>query len=569
MSKTIQYIFDPESFVTELEWERIFLHLTIKTEVKDPLFVLARLSFPQDNLDDDDDGGTTDTSSRTCTMSKEIPISPESSDGKLYSFCFNMAAMQGSDFLDNGRWRFVIHDGTECFRIATITTDAAHTLSEKDRIFPYGKSKYSYNVYFTTYAADDTRIVPILNSRFMIENPHWRDRYLVRERRTLDGKIKCVLRKLKMGLMQTSYNVLEKRKSPEGNHILFMSETKPYIWGNLKYIDERIKERGLDKEFELSYSFRNAVGKSNSMKSWLKTIRLLARQDYVFVDDYVPIFNFLRLSKRTKLIQVWHAGEGFKAVGFSRFGMKGSPHPYFSGHKKYDYAITGSRRLVKIHSEVFGLEESRILPLGMARMDEFLDKEKLNRQNEEFYSSHPECKGRRLILFSPTFRGTGQKQAHYDYDKLDLSEIYEFCGDEYIWAFKMHPFIKKKPVIPDEFRDRIIDLSSEKNINDLYPVTDIMITDYSSAYYEYSLFRKPVLFYTYDRDSYEVVRGTHKSVLETAPGKVCDTFDELMTALRDGDYELEKTLKFSDENFGGYDGRASDRIIDTLLLNKN
>ena len=148
----------------------------------------------------------------------------------------------------------------------------------------------------------------------------------------------------------------------------------------------------------------------------------------------------------------------------------------------------------------------------------------------------------------------------------DMDAIYDFCGDEYIWAFKMHPFVKKKPPIPDEYADRIIDLSKATDINDLYYVADILITDYSSAYYEYSILKKPILFYTYDRVVYEIVRGVHKSILETAPGKVCDTFDELITALRTGDYDIEKTLAFSEANFGEYDGKAADRIIDTILL---
>ena len=132
----------------------------------------------------------------------------------------------------------------------------------------------------------------------------------------------------------------------------------------------------------------------------------------------------------------------------------------------------------------------------------------------------------------------------------------------------MHPIVRKQPPIPSEYSDRIIDLTSNENINDLYYVTDIMITDYSSAYFEYALLKKPVLFFTYDREVYEITRGVHKSILETAPGKVCETFEDLRSALKSGDYEIEKTIRFNEENFGEYDGHAADRIIDTLILGK-
>ena len=60
----------------------------------------------------------------------------------------------------------------------------------------------------------------------------------------------------------------------------------------------------------------------------------------------------------------------------------------------------------------------------------------------------------------------------------------------------MHPFVKKKMEIPEEYGDTIYDFSQYPNINDLYYVTDILITDYSSNYFEYALMRRPVIFYT-------------------------------------------------------------------------
>lgn len=562
----VNYVFDERIRLTELNWERVFLNLTVESDYDaKPEFGLAWLAFPSDNSEDDE----VKLSGKKCTLYKEVPVEAKFTDGNTYRFSLNITSLQDRSFLDNGRWRLVAHfEGDETYHISTITAAAAHTLPDKDKIFTYGKGKYSYNVYFNTFADEEDRIVPIMNSRFMIENNDWKEKYLVKERKTAEGKKNCLKKKSKIQMLQATYDHYEKKSKKNGKNVLFMSETKPYIWGNLKYIDERMKERGLDKEFKISYSFRTAVGKSNDTESWFKTIRNLADQDYVFVDDYSPIFNFLELSERTKLIQVWHAGEGFKAVGYSRFGRRGSPHPTFSGYKKYDYVITGSQRLVEIYSEVFGLPNKDILPLGMARMDDFGDEAKAAADREELLAKHPECKGRKLILFAPTFRGSGQKSAHYDYSRINFADIYELCGKEYIWAFKMHPFIKQQPDIPEEYRDRIINLSDYKDINDLYPIADMLITDYSSAYYEYSFYEKPILFYTYDRDIYEIVRGVHKDIKETAPGKVCDSFDELITALKNKDYEIEKTLKFSRENFGDFDGKASDRIIDTILLNK-
>ena len=131
---------------------------------------------------------------------------------------------------------------------------------------------------------------------------------------------------------------------------------------------------------------------------------------------------------------------------------------------------------------------------------------------------------------------------------------------------KMHPFVSEKIRIPKEYSSRIIDFAKYPNINDLYYITDLLITDYSSNYYEYSLTKRPVLFFTYDREMYELTRGVHRGVKDHAPGKVCDTFEEMMMALKNEDFEIEKIEKFVEENFGEYDGHACDRVIDQILL---
>ena len=579
----IKCIIDPALRISEITWERILLNIEIESEYEEDLsFSIAKIVFPQEDSKDDDDSERADILHGT--LLQDIPLVPVSVTGSRYRFCLNMSTMDGRSFLDNGRWRFIARRSEPAgpendaasdkskksvpqVQLCTVSYEASRTLRDRDRIFSYGNSKYSYNVWFSTYCGDSVNMVPILNSRFMITNNDWRDHYNVKERVTLKGKVRCLIKKFKLWMMQFVYDLIEKRQPKNGKRILFLSETKPYIWGNLKYIDERLKERGLDKDYEISYSLKRRIGRRSSLKTWYRTLRLLAKQDFIFADDLVPIFESLKL-RRTKLVQVWHAGEGFKAVGYSRFGKKGSPHPAVSSHRSYDYVITGSKRLVDVYSEVFGIPKENVLPLGMARLDGFLDEDVVSSKKKEFYDEHPECNGKKLILFAPTFRGTGQNSAFYDYDKLDMDAIYDLCADKYIWAFKMHPFTKGKPQIPDAYTDRIIDLTDSRDINDLYYVTDIMITDYSSAYYEFALMGRPILFYTYDRTVYEVHRGVHKSILETAPGKVCDTFDELIAALKAGDYELEKTLKFREENFGSYDGHAADRIIDCILLGK-
>lgn len=546
--------------VVKLEWERIFLSIDIKTNYK------GEAHFRMESLGkiyrDEED-----KSIIGMKIKDSFPVEYDSVENGVYHFRFNITAMKGRQFLDNGRWRIMVTTKDGDF-VCLASHEVAYHFEDYSRIFRYGGGKYAYNVSFSSLLEGEKYFWFYINTYFMIKNEHWKTRRYVQEALTISGKFKRMYMYTAIVLMRLFYLFWYHVFPKHGKNILLMSETKDYLWGNLKFIDQRLHERGLDKEFHISYSFRKAVGSHMSVFSWIKVIFKLAQQDYVFVDDYVPVFGFLNLGKKTKLIQVWHAGVGFKSVGYSRFGKMGTPFPSGSCHKKYDYVLVGSEELVEVYSEVFGLEKEAFLPVGMPRLDGFLDEDKIREFRKEFYEEYPSFKDKKIILFAPTFRGNGQKSAYYNYKWLDLKKIYEFCGDEYIFLVKMHPFVDEPIEIPEKYKDKIVDFASYPNINDLYYVTEILITDYSSNYFEYSLMKKPILFFTPDRELYELSRGVHRSVKECAPGKVCDTFDEMMEALKNHDYEIEKVDKFVQENFANYDGHATDKAIDKILLGK-
>lgn len=551
--------------ITELKWERIFLHFSVKSDYPGTTqFVLARFGRDIVNKKQVQKGAEPVLE---LVIHDQVTLVPVSHQDDTYFFTLNVAAADGREFLDNGQWRIaaIVPEG---FCISSVTEEIGYQVDELSRVFRYGREKYAYNLSFSLTCFDGEKLELLFNSYFMIMNNKWKKRKYIQEAYTFSGKLNRTYMFIVIRLIRLFYHIVAAITPKNGTQILFMTETKDYLWGNLKYIDERIKDRGLDQKFKLTYSCRKAVGNHTSVLSWVKTVFNIARQDYIFIDDYAPIFGFFKLSRKTKLIQVWHAGEGFKSVGYSRFGKDGSPFPSESCHKKYDYALTGSKNLVKVYEEVFGIEKDAFLPVGMPRLDDFMDKNKIFQFRQDFYNQYPEFAGKKIILFAPTFRGTGQKEAFYDYDKIDLERLYEFCGDRYIFLIKMHPFVKEKIKIPAEFKKRIYDFADYPNINDLYYVTDLLITDYSSNYYEYALMKKPVLFYTYDRKMYELTRGVHRSVKEYAPGKVCDTFEELLQALKNEDFEVEKIYQFVEENFGEYDGHACDRVIDQILLKK-
>ena len=346
--------------------------------------------------------------------------------------------------------------------------------------------------------------------------------------------------------------------------ILFASDIRPTIAGNLLSIRDRMVERGLDDRFEMAFSFRTLDDVTPS--GTLHVASEVNSADIILIDDYFPVLNKINLRSDQRLIQVWHAGSGFKSVGYSRFGYAGSPR-LVDIHRKYTFAICGSSHLVPVYAEVFGIPENAVVATGLPRIDSFLDPVRARRVAADFETAYPEFAGKKKILFAPTFRGEGAKTAHYDFSQLDFAKLYELCGDEYVFLIRMHHFVVGPVPIPPQFQDRIFDFSRFPDGNDLLHSTDLLITDYSSIIYEFSLLARPMLFFAYDRDHYSATRGFHRPYEESAPGKVCLTFDSLIEAINSKDFEEWRIEEFRRNNFDYIDIGSADRVIDQLILN--
>lgn len=346
--------------------------------------------------------------------------------------------------------------------------------------------------------------------------------------------------------------------------ILFASDQRLTIAGNLLRVRDRLVERGLDKELDFKYSFR--LPKSGGWGTTIRILYLMATSEVILLDDYFGLLKSVKIdTERSRVVQLWHAGSGFKSVGYSRFGNIGSPklwHP----HRQYTYAITGSEHLVPVYAEAFGIEESAVIPTGLPRVDWFLDEERTRRFTEDFAQEHPEIAGKRVVLFAPTFRGRSIYTAFYDYSWIDFDALYEAVGPDTVVLFRMHHFVKDAVPIPEQYRDRFFDFTHYPDGLSLLHVVDLLITDYSSIIYEFSLLDRPMMFYAPDRVNYAATRGFHRDYDETAPGRVCSTFPEVLEAISTGEFEVEKVAQFRAENFDRIDTGAADRVIDWLVL---
>ena len=289
--------------------------------------------------------------------------------------------------------------------------------------------------------------------------------------------------------------------------------------------------------------------------------------DIILLDDFHPMLYKVEFDPDVQIIQVWHASGAFKTVGYSRIGKPGGPSPFSDAHKNYTHAIVSSPHDVPFYAEAFGVPDERVTPTGIPRMDLFFDPAHIAATRELVHEAVPMTRDKKVILFAPTFRGTGPSNAYYDYEQLDLPALYELCEEmDVVCVFKMHPFVLKPLEIPEEYADRFIDATTSREINDFLFIADLVITDYSSLVFEYSTLDRPMLFFAYDLEEYISTRDFYEEFVDFVPGKIVSTFDEMLEAIRTGDFEAEKVRPFAETHLGHLDAGSTDRVIDQLVL---
>jgi CDP-ribitol ribitolphosphotransferase / teichoic acid ribitol-phosphate polymerase len=374
------------------------------------------------------------------------------------------------------------------------------------------------------------------------------------------------LRFLRLGLFGVLFRVFRAVSHRNGRRILFSSDSRAELGGNLKIVYDRMVERGLDGEYELLSMFKSSVTERRSLVDRFRLPWLLARADVIVIDDYQPVIYRVD-DPDVRIIQLWHAWGAFKTVGYSRVGKPGGPSPYSRVHKNYTRAIVSSDAEVPFYAEAFGIPEARVVPTGIPRMDRFFDPGAREAGREAAYDAFPQARGRTAILFAPTFRGNGAKSATYPVELLHYAALHALCVEkDAVCIIRLHPFVREPLDIPERFRDLILDGSSTAiDVNDLLFAVDVLITDYSSIVYEFSTQDRPMLFFAYDLEEYVASRDFYVDYRSFVPGRIVRTFDEMLDAIRRDDYEPEKLAAFRAAHLDQFDGRATDRVIDLIL----
>lgn len=499
---------------------------------------------------------------------EEIEIEKVELEDNTFSFRFYVLAALNEYPIPSGEWYLVLKTkNTEDMfaHVDKIVYDKVHLAKfdgdKVDAIFDKSASNYFHgysriNSKYKTYFLLVDYVIPVSTSNVFIKWIKSVRKYFIKK-----------LRKLRKFGFRLFFNFFNKVIEKNGKRILFTSSSRAEIGGNEKFVYDRMVERNMVKDYEIRFDYKESIDSYRSIINKFKFTYYLATSDYIFLDDYQPEIYKNDYDEEVKIIQLWHACGAFKTLGFERLGAKGAPGFTTRVHKCYTHVPVSSDHSKLHHAEAFGISEDKFYPIGIARTDIFFDEDYIKRTKEKIYNHIPELKeASKVILYAPTFRGNNAKDAFFPIHMIDFKKLGKYLEKvNGVMLIKMHPFVDTEINIPEKYKKYFINASSEREVNDLLMVTDVLITDYSSVIYEMSLLKKPMIFYAFDIDTYETSRGFFEPYKDIVPGEIVKSIDHLIDVLEADNYDYDKLEKFLKKNFKYTDGKSTDRVIDLIF----
>ena len=322
--------------------------------------------------------------------------------------------------------------------------------------------------------------------------------------------------------------------------IVFESNVGKLVGDSPKFIYDELKK--YNKKYQIVWA-TNTLYPFNDPN--VKTVKRLSPEYFYYLSRAKYWINnqnfphYLRKHKDTIYIQTWH-GTPLKKMLNDVETFQGRDANYKNrvnqAIKNWDYLISPSPYASACFKTAFDFK-NEILEIGYPRNDVFYnventdmtEKKKLIKQKLGIESN------KKIILYAPTFRDDEINKAkkHIINLKLDLPRLKESIGDEYILILRPHIIISNALNLSESLNDFVVDGTKYPEISDLYLITDICITDYSSVMFDFANTKKPLLFFTYDLEFYKnKLRGFYFDFEKEAPGPLIKTNDGLIEAIK-------------------------------------
>lgn len=347
--------------------------------------------------------------------------------------------------------------------------------------------------------------------------------------------------------------------SPYAIYRLF-SELYPgfnFVWS----IDRSVK--GFCKANNIPYVIRRTS----------KWVRTLEKSTYWISNARFPAW--VKKPNYVTYIQTWH-GTPLKKLGLDieNVSMPGTTTSKYHANfvkeaNRWDALVSPNDYSTQIFRSAFGFN-NQILKVGYPRNDELINSSKSDIEELKVKLGIPLDK--KVVLYAPTYRDNQfAEKGKYTFElPFSLDDFKQQFGEDTVLILRMHYLIANALDISD-YTDFVYDFSSHPDISDLYLVSDMLITDYSSVFFDYAYLKRPILFYPYDYHLYkDELRGFYLNYEKDLPGAIANNETELLAGVADclkqPDMSNDKQfMKFYDRFCAIDDGLSSLKVVNYVV----
>lgn len=389
----------------------------------------------------------------------------------------------------------------------------------------------------------------------------------------LCNQLKRVVFKIYQVVFMILGYILPKKK----NQIIFESFLGKQYSDNPRAIYEYLEKNY--PEYTLYWSVeRNSLYKFNTLNvnyirrfsfKWMITMN---RSKYWVTNSRLPLW--IPKPKKVIYIQTWHGtplkrlADDMEEVHMPGTNTQKYKENFLKEAQKWDYLISPNAYSTEIFKRAFKYDRE-IIEVGYPRNDYLI----LNNNQIEIDSIKRKANlplDKKIILYAPTWRDNQfYGRGRYKFDiSMDLEKMQKELSSEYVILLRMHYLVAENIDI-SKYSGFIYDYSYYEDIRELYLISDILITDYSSVFFDFANLKKPMLFYVYDLENYrDNLRGFYFDFEKQAPGPLVKTTDELLIEINNLKNE-DGTNKRLEDFYNKFcyleDGRASERVMDKVF----
>ncbi|AKG73447.1 CDP-glycerol glycerophosphotransferase family protein [Salinicoccus halodurans] len=273
----------------------------------------------------------------------------------------------------------------------------------------------------------------------------------------------------------------------------------------------------------------------------------------------------------TTYLQTWHGtplkklGRDIETVHMPGTDTESYRRNFTKEASKWDYLISPNRYSTEIFRRAFGFDKT-VLETGYPRND-FLFSGSDPKAAENIKEALGLPQDKKIILYAPTWRDDSfHARGRYKFDlQFDTEKMYRELSDDYIIILRMHYLVSENLDLK-QYNGFLYDFSKHEDIRDLYVISDMLVTDYSSVFFDYATLGRPMIFYTYDIDQYrDKLRGFYFDFEANAPGPLVKTTDNLIEEIKHPDQSKFDLEAFRERFSYLEDGAASQRVMEDVV----